>query len=248
MSTATKIFALVAAISLTFICETHSTDYDLPDDIDEVDQIKIDDSLECLNRDTYAVNKGIDKILILPGTKVYEKVIFTDWGRERVTDVLQNLYEPNKMINSIFYGKPAGFFTSALRFLLNSTIGLLGLFDPATKLGIKKYDVSFREVMAEKLCIKNGDYFVIPMLGPSTVRNGAALAIDNFLLDPFTYIFPLYGTITRFGIEIISIRYDKSQVIDQINKASLDEYAMVRGLYYQSDKCKEFHHCCQIKK
>ena len=244
-----RIFTIVALISLISTNKIYSNSVnDLPDDIDDGEEIKIDDRFECMNRDTYSINKGIDKVLILPSTKVYEKITFNDWGRLRINNALQNLYEPNRMINSIFYGKPAGFFTSALRFLLNSTFGLLGLFDPATKLGIKKYDVSFREVAAEKLCVKNGDYFVIPMLGPSTIRNATALGIDKFALDPFTFIFPLYATMTRFGVEVLAARYDKTEVIDQISQSSLDEYAMVRGLYYQSDKTKEFDHCCKTKK
>ncbi len=244
-----RIFTIVALISLISTNKTYGNSInDLPDDIDDVEEIKIDDRFECMNRDIYFFNKSVDKVFILPSTKVYAKITINDWGRLRINNALQNLYEPNRMINSIFYGKPAGFFTSALRFLLNSTFGLLGLFDPATKLGIKKYDVSFREVTAEKLCVKNGDYFVIPMLGPSTIRNATALGIDKFVLDPFTFIFPLYATITRFGVEVIATRYDKTEVIDQISQSSLDEYAMVRGLYYQSDKTKEFDHCCKAKK
>jgi phospholipid-binding lipoprotein MlaA len=219
--------------------------YDLPDDIDTSETIEVNDCFECTNRKIYNFNKSLDKVLILPTTKVYGAMTFSDWGRTRVNNALQNLYEPNRMINSIFYGKPAGFFTSALRFLLNSTLGLFGTFDPATKLGVKKYDISFREVAAEKLCMKNKSYIILPMLGPSTVRNATALSIDKFLLDPFTFIFPIYGSIARFGLEVISIRHDKKDIIDQITEDSIDEYAMVRGLYYQSSYSKEFDDCCK---
>jgi ABC-type transporter lipoprotein component MlaA len=85
-------------------------------------------------------------------------------------------------------------------------------------------------------------------LGPSTVRNAVALGIDKFVLDPFTFIFPLYATMTRFGMELMATRHDKADVIDQISESSLDEYAMVRGLYYQSDKVAEFDYCCEVKK
>lgn len=244
-----KIFVCFAVIS--FICPFTiyaDLDHDLPNDIDETEDIKINDGLESINRDIYSVNKGFDKVFILPATKVYETVTVSDWGRHRINNALHNLDEPNRMINSIFYGKPAGFFTSALRFLLNSTIGIFGLFDPATKLGIKQYDISFRQIMTEKLCIKKGNYFIIPVLGPSTVRNATALGIDKLALDPFTFIFPLYATMTRFGIELMATRYDKNNVIDQINQSSLDEYAMVRGLYYQSDMVQEFDYCCEVKK
>jgi phospholipid-binding lipoprotein MlaA len=244
-----KIFASFAVISCIISSTIYAnSDHDLPDDIDAIEEIKIDDKLECMNRDIYALNKSVDKVLVSPVTKVYKTVTVSDWGRKRINNALQNLDEPNRMINSIFYGKPAGFFTSALRFMLNSTFGILGLFDPATKLGIHKYDLSFRKVISEKLCIKRGNYFVIPVLGPSTVRNAVALGIDKFVLDPFTFIFPLYATMTRFGMELMATRHDKADVIDQISESSLDEYAMVRGLYYQSDKVAEFDYCCEVKK
>lgn len=241
-----RIFLLLSfIISLDVYADIN---HDLPNDIDTIEAIEISDRIESINRGIYSMNQGFDKILISPATQVYAKITFSNWGRVRINNALHNLDEPNKMINSILYGKPDGFFISAVRFLINSTVGIFGLFDPATKLGVKQYDISFRKVISEKLCIKRGDYFIIPLLGPSTMRNAIALGIDKIALDPFTFILPLYSTMTRFGLELMSVRHDKKEVIDQINQSSLDEYAMIRGLYYQSDKVEEFDHCCKSKK
>jgi len=248
MSHFIKIFVFFFITLITSLNVYGDTDHDLPSDIDIMEEIEISDRIESINRGICSMNKGFDKILISPTTKIYGKITFSRWGRDRIKNALHNLDEPNRMINSIFYGKPEGFFTSAVRFLINSTVGIFGLFDPATKLGVKQYDISFRKVISEKLCIKRGDYFVIPLLGPSTIRNAVALGVDKIPLDPLTFILPLYSTMTRFGLELMSTRYEQEEAIDQINQSSLDEYAMVRGLYYQSDKVEEFDYCCKLKK
>jgi len=233
------IFLILSTIELV---NANSVDNDLPDDIeaDENETIKIDDKFEKTNREIFKFNKGTDKIVIQPATKVYRHITFSQWGRKRISNALKNLYEPNHMINSIFYSNPAGFFRSGVRFLINSTIGLGGLFDVATKLGVKRYDISFADIMAGRMCMKNGPYLMIPVLGPSTVRNGTGLMIDKFLLDPFSFIFPFWGSAARFSIEIVSTKNDTNSMMQQINEDSIDDYAMLRGYYYQSEYAKEF--------
>lgn len=242
-----KIYLLSVFLFLSEIGAAAQSNNDLPDDIDLEDEIKICDRYEKFNRSIFNFNAGFEKLFVDPTTKVYTKITFSDWGRQRVSSALQNLYEPNHMINSVIYGKPAGFFTSALRFLLNSTIGIGGLFDVSTKLGIRKVDFSFREVMAEKMCLKNGTYVMLPAIGPSTTRNTVALGIDKILLDPFSYILPIYGSVIRFGLEVIAFRYDNRDVINQVMSDSVDSYGAVRGLYYQSNNAKEFDDCCKKK-
>lgn len=219
------------------------SDEDMPDDIDTDDSVcnvKFDDRFEKFNRDVFAFNKGIDKVGIKPATKVYKKITFSEWGRKRVSNALKNLNEPNHMINSILYANPAGFFKSGVRFLINSTVGLFGLFDVASKLGVKKNDISFADVMAGRMCVKNGPYLMIPVLGPSTARNASGLAVDKFILDPFSLIMPFHTTALRFGLEIVSTRSEKGAIMKQISEDSIDDYAMLRSLYYQSEYTKEF--------
>ncbi len=244
-----KFILCILLIILSFNCSSLSKEDndDLPDDIEIEEDIKLCDIYESLNRSIFDFNVGFEKLFIKPTTKVYATVTFTSWGRKRITNLLQNLYEPNHMINSIFYGKPADFFTSALRFLLNSTIGIGGLFDVSTKLGIKKVDLSFRDVMAEKMCIENGTYVVLPILGSSNARNSVALGIDKIILDPFSYILPIYGSVIRFGLEVTALSYENRDLINQVMHDSIDSYATVRSLYYQSNYSKEFNDCCGKK-
>lgn len=232
---------LTIFLSVSFVYG--SSDEDMPDDIDvddTTDNVKFDDRFEKFNREVFAFNKGIDKIGIKPATKVYRKVTFSEWGRKRVSNALKNLNEPNQMIDSILYANPAGFFKSGVRFLINSTVGVFGLFDVAGKLGVKRVDISFSDVMAGRMCIKNGPYLMIPVLGPSTVRNASGLAVDKFVLDPFSLIIPFHITAIRFGLEILSTRSEKGPIMKQISEDSIDNYAMLRSLYYQSDYTKEF--------
>lgn len=232
---------LTVFLSVNFVYG--SGDEDMPDDIDVDDttgNVKFDDRFEKFNREVFAFNKGIDKVGIRPATKVYRKITFSEWGRQRVSNALKNLNEPNHMIDSILYAKPAGFFKSGVRFLINSTVGVFGLFDVAGKLGVKRSDISFSDVMAGRMCIKNGPYLMIPILGPSTARNASGLAVDKFVLDPFSLIMPLHITVVRFGLEIVSTRSEKGHIMKQISEDSIDDYAMLRSLYYQSDYTKEF--------
>lgn len=240
-----KICTVVVLILAPLAALASTDEYDLPDDIEEDTNPQVEDKLENLNRKVFCFNKALDKMILAPTTETYRKITFTSWSRKRISNFLSNLYEPNHMINNILSGRMDGFFTSGARFVINSTVGLGGLFDPASKLGVKKNTASFREVMSEKLCIKNGQYIMLPVFGPSTSRNAIALGIDKIVLDPFSYILPLYGSLTRFGVEIISVRNEKADIINQIKHDALDEYAMLRGLYYQSDEVKEYTHCCE---
>lgn len=226
----------------------NTSDYDMPNDIEINDELEINDRFEKFNRKVFEFNKGVNKLLIPPATQAYEKITVTNWGRQRVRNILHNLYEPNRMINSMLYVNPAGFFKSGLRFVMNSTLGLGGLFDVATKLGVPRYDIDFSDVMAERMCIKNGPYIMLPILGPSTARNTAGLVINRVILDPFSYILPVYGSLMRLSIEIISVRHEKRAILNQISHDSVDEYAMLRGLYYQSTAVKEFKEYSQSKK
>ncbi len=225
-----------------FSISCSALDNDLPDDIDAdvSETMKIDDKFEKTNRKIFQFNKGTDKIVIDPVTEAYKYVTFSQLARQSIDNALKNLYEPNHMINSIFYLNPAGFFRSGVRFLINSTVGLAGLFDVATKLGVKKYDIGFADVMAGRMCMKNGPYLMIPILGPSTVRNGSGLLVDKFLLDPFSFIFPFWGAAARFGIEILSTKDDMKPLMQQMTQDSIDPYVALRSYYYQSDYVKEF--------
>jgi phospholipid-binding lipoprotein MlaA len=233
---------LIIAIILTLNTQCSALDNDLPDDIelDTSEAIKINDKFEKTNRKVFQFNKGTDKVVIDPATEAYKYVTFSQLARQSIDNALKNLYEPNHMINSIFYLNPAGFFRSGVRFLINSTIGLAGLFDVATKLGVQRYDIGFSDIMAGRMCIKNGPYLMLPILGPSTVRNGSGLLIDKLLLDPFSFIFPFWGTAARFGIELISTKEQMKPLMQQISQDSIDPYTTLKSYYYQSDYVKEF--------
>lgn len=227
-------------IFISFVVE--ASDYDLPNDIemDTTSEVKVNDRFENFNRRVFEFNKGLDTVVVNPATKVYGKITFSEWGHERISHALQNLHEPTHMVNSILYGNPAGFFRSGLRFMINTVFGFGGLFDTATRLGIQKYDIKFSDVMAGKMCIKNGPYLMMPLLGPFTTRNVFGLGMDEIVLDPLNYVLPFYTLVIRFGVEIISVRYEKRDILQQINTLSVDEYAMMRSLYYQSNAAKEF--------
>lgn len=232
--------AAVAVIALSVAPDALADSY--YDDKEEVTSgPKQDDRFEKTNRKIFAFNKGVDKLVLRPTVeKVYRRITFSGAVRQRIRDVLNNLQEPTHMVNSIFYGNSAGFFRSGLRFLINSTLGIGGIFDVAKKLKVEKNDISFSDVMAGKMCLKNGPYVMLPVLGPSTARNATGLFIDKVVLDPLNFIFPISVVTARLGTEIIATKDELYPQIDAISKYSLDDYIGLRSAYYQMDVAKEF--------
>ncbi len=249
--------SLVAALiicifyHLQLVCviadETYKFDYNtLSDDIDDIDMmqdisnnIAIHDNFEHFNRKIFAFNRRFDVYPVKPLIKVYREVTVTAWSRKRISSFLTNLYEPKNMLDGILYGSPAAFFKSGLRLLINSTVGVAGFFDVAGRIGIEKPNLSLTDVMSKRLCIKNGQYLMIPVLGPSTVRNATGLVLDRLALDPLGFILPFYTTVIRTGLDILIEKDKYADTMQQIHDISIDEYAMLRSVYYQSDGAQE---------
>lgn len=134
------------------------------------------DPYEKMNRAMFNFNLKLDKYFAKPIAKGYRRVIPKP-VRKGITNFFSNLREPIVIINDLFQGKFKQAGSDLGRFLMNSTVGLYGLFDVARKVGLQKHDEDFGQTLG-KWGAKQGPYLVLPFFGPSGVRDGFGLAVD----------------------------------------------------------------------
>ena len=194
------------------------------------------DPLEKVNRGVWAVNQGADKVLIKPVTTVY-RAVAPKPVRQGVSNVFANLTEPWSFVNNVLQGKGDRAGRNFARFLINSTIGIAGLWDPASKLGARPAPEDFGQTLAV-WGVNGGPYLVLPLLGPSTLRDGVGSGVAAYA-DPVKY------TINHASIDVwykrgylaAYIIDSRSQLIesggDAFLESSLDPYAAARSAYLQ---------------
>src|SRR5262249_8022251 len=156
-----------------------------------------------------------------------------DFGQTAVRNILANLSSPVVFLNSVLQGDGGNAVKTLGRFVINSTIGIAGTFDVATKIGIEKeHKKDFGQTMGV-YGVGTGSYVVIPLLGPSDVRDTLGLVADVFS-DPFTYIFTTDESLARAGVAGIVRRGDYMPITDRVYRDSLDPYATLRSIYLQN--------------
>lgn len=192
------------------------------------------DPLEPLNRHTLDLNLFLDRILLKPVTKVYIAVVPED-GRDAVRRALRNMKEPVVVINNVLQGELERAGVAAGRFFVNSTLGIAGLMDVAEKFGLPKETGDFGQTLFV-WGFPEGPYLVLPLLGPSTPRDAIGMGADSYI-DPFSYVASAKGMdemqITRFVLDGIDQRAQALEVLDELQKNSLDFYAQLRSLAQQ---------------
>ncbi len=203
--------------------------------------VETNDPLEPFNRAVFKFNQGLDTMLLTPLAIFYRDIlppIFT----EGVDNVLANLRSPVVFINDLLQAQPERAGDTLARFLVNSTIGVGGLMDPATKFGIPAHNEDFGQTLAV-WGLGEGPYLVLPLFGPSNPRDATGLAIDSIVIDPFGFLGALvfdYGdtakalTLTRSIVTGLSQRARTLETTDELERSSLDFYAAVRSAFRQN--------------
>jgi phospholipid-binding lipoprotein MlaA len=195
------------------------------------------DPWERTNRKIYAMNKRVDKYALRPLAQGYRTVMPTA-ARRGISNGYNNYLEPLSFFNAVLQGKIKQAFQTADRFLINSTLGVGGLADHATDMGLPEQSESFAQTFAW-WGIPSGPYMIIPIFGPRTVTDFAGLGADIFL-DPsdltrsaLTAIGP-WWTLGIFGAKATVTRANLIDAgADGLLGDSLDEYATVRAAYLQ---------------
>ncbi|MBV9653140.1 MAG: VacJ family lipoprotein [Acetobacteraceae bacterium] len=192
------------------------------------------DPLEPTNRKFYAVNDALDRNVLRPAAVGYRKAV-PETVRVHVHHFLSNLNNPAQLSNDVLQGKPRKAGNTLMRLLINSTVGLVGIFDVASDWGFPDHDTDFGLTLSV-WGIPEGPFLFLPVLGPTNPRDAVGYGV-NTPLDPLTWLgFPGSSTFgwTRFGAAAVDSRERVLDATDSIHKTALDPYATYRSLYTQS--------------
>lgn len=187
------------------------------------------DPLEPLNRQIYSFNKVTDNLYIKPATTVYEKVLPMP-AQITVANFLKNIGEVPVVANGLLQGKVDQALSDVLRFCINSTLGIFGLFDVATQMGI----VAHKEDFGKTLYAwgwKDSSYFVIPILGPSTIRDTFGVGGNLYMSIP-AYLKPKWRN-RYYATNMIDRRKDLHELDKIAGVAGVEYYNLVRTSYFQ---------------
>lgn len=194
----------------------------------------VNDPYENVNRKSHAVNKAVDRAVLRPTAMAYGTVV-PNPARQGVSNMADNLELPSTIINGLMQADGELVLNNTFRFLINSTVGLAGLLDPASQMGLVDMDTDFGETL-HVWGAREGAYVEIPLLGPSTERDAFGKIVDA-ALNPVRLIVPVEYTDLRYGLsagEVLDDRYRFDQTISSTLYESADSYAQARLLYLQN--------------
>ena len=205
---------------------------------------EIKDCFEKLNRATFAFNQGLDKALIKPIAKGYRNL--PDPIQKGTKNAVTNLSTLITIPNNILQGDVKTAIINTGRLVVNTTVGLLGTVDVANKMGFPKYEKEDYGQTLGKWGVGPGCYLVLPVLGPSTVRDTAGSFANVFGGDPW-YNASVHGNneflsegayIASKALSGVSFRADNIESFENLEKNSIDFYASLRSLYLQDRENK----------
>lgn len=209
-----KLLPILAVLAVVSACSTGSKD----------------DPYEGFNRVVFAGNQRVDTYFLRPVAKGY-RYITPDAVRTRIGNVSDNLSEPVNMLNAFLQGNFSQGSRNFFRFLINSSVGLAGLHDVATEAGIPAHTEDFGQTLAV-WGVDAGPYLVLPIFGPSNLRDAGGLVVDN-LSSPLVYTTGLSINLGVGAGQTLVLRERLIDPIDDINATSLDPYASFKSVYEQ---------------
>ena len=189
---------------------------------------EINDPFEDLNRNIFIFNEKLDEKLLKPAALTYRKVT-PQFARTGVTNFFNNLEEIDTTINQVLQGEIKYAFNDASRFVINSTIGLLGLIDVASKMGLERHEEDFGQTLGV-WGFNSGPYIMIPFLGPSNPRDLLSRPISSFLSGTFA-MEDNDVKLTLIGIDALETR---ERLLDAETLIIGDKYIFVKDAYVQS--------------
>ncbi len=187
------------------------------------------DRFERFNRSVFRLNQNLDRAVARPIAVVYTKVTPSPL-RSGVANFLANLNYPTVVVNDLLQAKPSQFAHDTARLVVNTTLGIGGLFDPASKLGLDAHDEDFGQTLG-LWGVPPGPYLMLPLLGPSSVRDGVGKVGDHFT-EPKTYFSSQSLSWGLTGATLVSKRASLLEA-DAALKRYFDPYSFVRNAYLQ---------------
>ena len=192
------------------------------------------DPLEGMNRDIFRSSLFFDRIFFRPVALGYRYVV-PHPVRNSFRNALNNLNSPPILVNEVLQGEFHNAGTTVLRFGINSTVGIAGLFDVADAWGFPRHSNDFGVTLG-KYGMGEGPYLFLPFIGPAPPRDLAGHVVDIFF-DPLTYVHmgsQNYWRYVRTGVDAVDLRERNIDTLDDIERTSVDYYASIRSLYRQT--------------
>lgn len=189
------------------------------------------DPWENFNRKVYSFNDSVDRAILKPVAQTYRDVV-PQLVRTGIDNVLGNIYDVWSTANNFLQGKVQVGFEMGMRVLSNTLFGLGGLLDPATEMGLTRRAEDFGQTLGT-WGFPTGPYLVLPLLGPSTVRDTAGLVVDR-QAAPSTLPDTSTGKTAVAAVEIVNLRTNLLSAGDLVDQVALDRYSFVRDAYLAS--------------
>ncbi|MGE3623183.1 MAG: VacJ family lipoprotein [Bdellovibrionales bacterium] len=218
-------------------CIVLSACADMPKGQDQADYDAVNDPFESVNRTIFDVNVFLDRLLLRPLAELYRAMVPPP-VRERVTNIISNMKEPVIFANNVMQGEFSRAGVTAERFAINTTLGIGGAFDWANEWKLYQQVGDFGQTLYT-WGIDSGPYIVLPLLGPSNVRDAIGYGVDS-AMSPWQYLADMGGSSTYWhyqlvstGMEGITKREQNIEALDALRKGSLDFYAQMRSVFRQ---------------
>ena len=188
---------------------------------------EVNDPFEELNRKTFEINENVDEKILKPVAKFYSN--FPPKIKNGVTNFFNNLEDVETSINQVLQGKPKKSINDISRFIINSTIGLAGFIDVASKIGLERHEEDFGQTLAV-WGVGSGPYIMLPGLGPSTLRDTLSRPVSSFS----SITFHMTDTDVNVALKTIDAIETRERLLDVESLLSGDKYSFVKDAYIQS--------------
>ena len=219
----TPAFRIAAAVLLALVLAACSGRQVQPSDPER-------DPWENWNRKVHAFNSGVDRAIMRPVARGYDAVM-PDAPQRGVRNFFRNLSYPVTFLNLLLQGKFEASANATGRFLVNSTLGVFGFFDVASRGGLERYDEDFGQTLAT-WGWKDSRYLVMPFIGPYTVRDFLGRSFYGYF-HPISYRIREYDDYSLLLIDLVTLRAELLPLQPQIDAAN-DPYILIRDVYLQN--------------
>ena len=188
---------------------------------------EVNDPLEGVNRTFFNINEKVDEVVLKPIALTYSKT--PDPIKNGITNFFRNLKEIDNTLNQVLQGKPKYAANDLSRFLINSTLGLGGILDPASSMGLERHDEDFGQTLG-LWGVSPGPYLMVPFLGPSSTRDLLSRPISSFL----EVTFHMDDSNVRLSLSALDAIETRERLLEVESLLSGDKYNFVRDSYSQS--------------
>jgi phospholipid-binding lipoprotein MlaA len=201
---------------------------------DEAPAAGFPDPFEGFNRAVFAANQRLEPWVVQPVVDAYDDFV-PEVVQRAVVRVLTNLDSPSVFVNDLLQLDPVGGTITATRFALNTTVGVLGVWDPASAVGVEGHDTDFGQTLA-LAGIPSGPYLMLLLVGPTNARDAIGYVVD-FFFRPTTYVLTpaaqILFTGVREGSTGLVVREEQDESLQRLEASAMDFYAALRNAVYQ---------------